>query len=226
MKCGIAKFVAPVLMYASVCGMHVSAEEYVWVGTESSSWFAPGSYKLSDGGPAEKLPAKDDVVKLDNNSSATVNDDSVAFVGSLARIMPQSGSTLVIDISTNAMMGCAIAGGNSSSTTYGTLLKKGTGTLSLTAVGAVEVDKVFIDCYTSELIVEKGGIIFPQSVPQTAKNYHLGNCTVGEGCSIKLSGGFNTYMKSLNGCGTVISDSTSSRTLRVNGSGQSLFSGK
>lgn len=229
MKCGIAKFVVPVLMYASVCGMHVSAEEYVWVGNESSSWSDPASYELSneDGEQAKKLPAKDDIVKLGENSSATVNDDSVAFVGSLARIMPQSGSTLVIDISTNATMGCVIAGGNSSSTTYGRLLKRGVGTLSLTAVGAVEVNKVYIDCYTSELIVEKGGVVFPQqSVSGTAKNYQLGNCTVGEGCFMKLSGGFNTYMTSLNGCGTVISDSTSSRTLRVNGSGQSLFFGK
>ena len=90
--------------------LYVAAEgaTYTWNGDANSSWLEASSYKLNGETPQDP-PSPGDTVTLPANAAATVNNDSVAFVGSLARLSPASGARLYVNITTNAVMGCAIA---------------------------------------------------------------------------------------------------------------------
>ena len=136
----LAAFAATMDFLASATAF---AAEYVWVGNAGSSWSEPSSYTLNGATP-QTVPTAGDTVSLPANSSATVDNDSIACVGALSRIKTASKAVLYVNITTNAVMGCAIAG-TSTSAPYGTLLKSGTGTLTLTSGNAVASSKAFLD---------------------------------------------------------------------------------
>ena len=196
---------------------------YVWTGTESSSWAAPSSYTL-DGAPATSLPQPGDTVSLPANASATVDDDDIARVSALARLTPATGAKLYVNISTNAVMGCAIAGA-STSVAYGTLVKRGAGTLTLTSGNAVSSSKAFLDCFTA-LEIEAGDVVLPQgNAALSSKYYEMGVCTVAEGCTLRLPDTCATYVSTLNGGGTVTNASAATRNLRLKGATHGAFTG-
>ena len=211
---------------AAVCILAAAiaqAIEYKWEGNAGSSWADSSSYTVN-GASTESIPSAQDTVVLPSGSAATVDDDSVAYVGSLSRIKPASGATLTVNISTNAVMSCTIAG-SSTSAAYGTLVKSGAGALTLSSANGFSSGKLYLDCFTA-LSISGGSIILPQgnSTLSTSKAYQLGTCTVAEGCTLWLPDTCDTYMTTLNGAGIVTN--TSSRTLRLNGSGvKGAFSG-
>ena len=200
------------------------AAEYVWVGNADSSWSALSSYTLNGATP-QTAPTSGDTVSLPANSSATVDNDSIAYVGALSRIKTASKAVLHVNITTNAVMGCAIAG-TSTSSPYGTLIKSGTGTLTLTSGNAVASTKAFLDCFTA-LEITGGDVVLPQgNAALVTKYYEVGDCTVAEGCTLRLPDTCNTYISTLYGGGIVTNSSSSSRILRLKGSKSGSFSGK
>ena len=204
--------------------MSAEAATYTWNGDASSSWLDASSYKLNGATPQDP-PGPGDTVNLPANAAATVNDDSVAFVGALARLSPASSVTLYVNITTNAVMGCAIAGA-STSAPYGKLVKSGDGTLTLASANAVSSNKAFLDCFTS-LEINGGDIVLPQgNAALTSKYYEMGTCTVAEGCRLQLPDTCNIYISTLNGGGIVTNASSSSRNLRLKGASAGSFAGK
>ena len=204
--------------------MAAEGATYTWNGDVNSSWLEASSYKLNGETPQDP-PSPGDTVTLPANAVATVNDDSVAFVGALSRLSPASGARLYVNITTNAVMGCAIAG-SSTSAPYGALVKSGAGTLTLASANAVSSSKAFLDCFTS-LEINGGDIVLPQgNAALTSKYYEMGTCTVAEGCCLHLPDTCNTYINTLNGGGIVTNSSSSARNLRLKGSAVGTFAGK
>ena len=208
---------------AVVTAVNLPAEVFVWQGDAQSSMLDMANYTVG-GKTAERLPTSSDTVNLPANSSATVDDDSVARIGAVLRISPASGSVLNVSISTNAVMSCTIAG-SSTSVAYGRLVKSGAGVLTLSSANGHSSSRVYLDCFTS-LSITEGSVVLPQgsSALTTSKSYQLGTCTVAEGCTLWLPDTCATWMTTLNGAGIVTN--TASGTLRLNGSGaKGAFSG-
>ena len=161
---------------AVVTAVNLPAEVFVWQGDAQSSMLDMANYTIG-GKTAERLPTSSDTVNLPANSSATVDDDSVARIGAVLRISPASGSVLNVSISTNAVMSCTIAG-SSTSAAYGRLVKSGAGVLTLSSANGHSGGKAFLDCFTA-LEITGGDVVVPQgNAPLSSKSYDVGDCTV------------------------------------------------
>ena len=207
---------APVLAFG--------AGEYTWVGNASSSWADPASYTLG-GQPVGDPPPAGATVIFPKSSAATINDDAIAYVSSLGRLQIATDAQIGISISTNAVLGCAIAG-TSTSTPYGTVVKTGGGRLALAAVGIVTSSNKYYDYFTA-FDVQAGEVAFPQGADGlSGKTEYTGELSVAEDATIRIPDNAATYATSISGAGAIVCDATSGRTLRVLGSGTSDFSGK
>ena len=207
---------APVLAFG--------AGEYTWVGNASSSWLDASSYTLG-GQPVDDPPPAGATVIFQRSSTATINDDSIAYVSSLGRLQIATDTQIGISISTNAVLGCAIAG-TSTGTPYGTVVKTGGGRLSLMAVEIVTSSNKYYDYFTA-FDVQAGEVAFPQGASGlSGKTEYTGELSVAEDATIRIPDNAATYATAISGAGAIICDATSGRTLRVLGSGTSDFSGK
>ena len=199
------------------------AGEYTWVGNASSSWLDASSYTLG-GQPVDDRPPAGATVVFPRSSTATINDDSIAYVSSLGRLQIATDAQIGISISTNAVLGCAIAG-TSTGTPYGTVVKTGGGRLSLMAVGIVTSSNKYYDYFTA-FDVQAGEVAFPQGAGGlSGKTEYTGALSVAEDATIRIPDNAATYATAISGAGAIVCDATSAQTLRVMGSGTSGFSG-
>ena len=204
------------------------AGEYTWVGNASSSWTNSVSYTLGGVTPSDPPPA-DATVILPANARATIDDDSIGYVASLRRLQVVSGAEITIDLTvSNAVLGCAIVG-TSTSSPYGRVVKTGSRNLTLASVGRVVNSKGtdYYDYFTS-FEVREGGVVFPQDASGlSGKNENTGTLAVSNNAVIALPNNAATYATKICGDGTISNSATSSKTLRVSGSGiVSDFGGK
>ena len=199
-----------------------NATTYYWFGSEADNPLDPGNYHVSESKNSAVLtvlPVAGDIVRVSNGGYAIkFDDDSAAYLAMLENVAIRKDSSCVIDISTNVILNTHFfySGG------LGTVVKRGAGTLTLTATGD--------DDYDTSFIVEEGDLVFPQS-GLTGDKYH-GGLVVSNGCNVVLDGGLATAEFTLtmrggiSGDGDVAYTNTSTVcTLYVGGTTKELFSG-
>jgi len=151
---------------AAVCAS--VAAEYTWV-NGSTDWESESSY-VENG-----KPVAGDVVYFPANTTGRVDDASIAFVSTLSRIALQDpSSVLVIDISTNATLGCGVNRGSTSRA--GTVYKRGAGTLQLALSDTYS--------YHTAWIIEEGDLKMPQDGASSSTQSYYGSITVNAGCTL------------------------------------------
>jgi hypothetical protein len=125
-----------------------NATTYYWLGSEADDPLDPGNYHVGSSASSDVLtvlPSPGDIVQvLTGGYAIKFDDDSAAFLSSLDNVQVRDGSKCVIDISTNACVAAKLyySGG------VGTVIKRGSGTLTLTATGTA--------AYYTGFIVEQG----------------------------------------------------------------------
>ena len=115
-----------------------------------TKWESPSSYTEN------AKPTAGDIVVIPNNTTAYVDDDTIAFVSSLKRVQTtgSDNSMVVFDISTNATLNCAVHA-NNYDIWRGKLVKRGDGDLTLNSNGDFGSGK---NDYYSSIAIEKGGL--------------------------------------------------------------------
>lgn len=160
---------------------NAAATTYYWRGSESDDPLDPGNYHVKSSASSDVLtvlPSPGDIVQVLNGGYAIkFDDDSAAFLSSLDNVQVRDGSKCVIDISTNACVAAKLyySGG------VGTVIKRGAGTLTLTATGTA--------AYYAAFIVEQGDLVFPQSGQALNEEYKHSGLVVSNGCRVVLDGG-------------------------------------
>lgn len=171
------------------------AGTYTWV-DGSTNWESEDSYSETG------KPGQGDTVKIPKNATATVDDDSVAFVGALARVqMVDISSVLIFNVTTNSDVGCEITSG-SYNTHAGTVYKRGAGDLTLSAEG----DFVY---YTDWVVEEGGALKFKQDGANSGTQTYYGSVTVNENAVLYTKYHGRTRVRALYGSGMVTNVATS-----------------
>ena len=202
------------------------AENYTWNGS-TTDWESADAY---DNGGAK--PSAGDTVTIPANKTATVDNDSIAFVSSLGKIyMPYSTGALTINISTNATLSCQVTGMSDvskegSGTAIGTVTKRGAGELYL-AVGGTS--NSYRSQYYVNWEIEGGSIRMPTNSTAASSQLYFGAITVNEGQTLYTANPGRTRIMELWGSGMVTNESSgTSNALDVYGFGRtapSVFTG-
>lgn len=193
----------------------------------AADWQSPDSY--DNGG---ERPQAGDTVTIPAGVSASVDDDSIAFVSSLGRIsMFTATSALTIDISTNATLGCQVTAMSDvskegSGSAIGTVTKKGSGELYL---GVGGTSNSYRSQYYVNWNIEGGAVRMPTNSASSSSQLYFGAMTVSEGATLYTANPGRTRVMELWGSGLVTNVSTgTSNVLDVYGFGwvkPSEFSG-
>ena len=179
---------------AAVCAS--AASQYTWV-NGSTDWESESSY-VEDG-----KPAVGDVVYFPANTTGRVDDASIAFVSTLSRIALQDpSSVLVIDISTNATLGCGVNRGEILNS--GTVYKRGAGTLQLALSATYS--------YHTAWIIEEGDLKMPQDVASSSTQSFYGRITVNAGCTLYTMYPGKSRVREISGMGIVTNVANRLRT--------------
>ena len=130
-----------------------------------TQWESPSSYTEN------AKPVAGDIVVIPNNTTAYVDNDTVAFVGSLKRVQTTGSdySMIVFDISTNATIGCAVHA-NNYELWRGKLVKRGNGILTLNSTGDFSSG---MNDYYSSITVENGSIRFGENTYKSYMNFKM-----------------------------------------------------
>ncbi|MDD4019516.1 MAG: autotransporter-associated beta strand repeat-containing protein, partial [Kiritimatiellae bacterium] len=155
-------------LHAAAATCASAASQYTWI-NGSTDWESEASYV------EEGKPAAGDIVYFPANTTGRVDDASIAFVSTLGRIaLHNPSSVLVIDISTNATLGCGV---NRNDILYaGTVYKRGAGTLQLALSDTYS--------YHTAWIIEEGDLKMPQDVASSSTQSYYGSITVNKGCTL------------------------------------------
>ena len=193
----------------------------------ATDWESPDSY--DNGG---ERPYAGDTVTIPAGVSASVDDDSIAFVSSLGRIsMFTATSALTIDISTNATLGCQVTAMSDvskegSGSVIGTVTKKGSGELYL---GVGGTSSSYRSQYYVNWTIQDGAVRMPTNSASSSSQLYFGAITVNEGTTLYTANPGRTRVSELWGSGLVTNVSTgTSNVLDVYGFGRvkpSEFSG-
>ena len=171
-----------------------------------TKWESPSSYEEG------AKPTAGDIVVIPNNTTAYVDDDTIAFVGSLKRVQTtgSDNSIVVFDISTNATVGCAVHA-NSFDLWRGKLVKRGDGDLTLNSNGDFSSGK---NDYYSSITVEKGGVRFGENTYSASLNLKF--VKVEDGGTLYLGTQQpNYYLVGLTGSGCVTNENAAQVELYV-----------
>ena len=168
--------------FAVLAATAVNATDCYWRGAEDGDPLEPDNYSSDVNGKNRLtvLPAAGSVVQISSAAPLLrVDDDSVAFLSSLDNVEIREGSTLVIDISTNATVAARFYW----SSGPGTVIKRGAGTLFLAAPNVGTSD------YFTSFVIEEGDLVFPQSGQTLNAEYKHTALVVSNGCKVVLDGG-------------------------------------
>ena len=170
-----------------------------------TKWQEPSSYDEGNG-----IPGPGDIVVIPNNATAYVDNDMVAFVGSLKRVQTtgSDNSMVVFDISTNATIGCAVHA-NNYNLWQGKLVKRGNGDLTLNSNGDFASGK---NDYYSSFTIEKGGLRIGANADSTSHNFKV--VTVEDGGTFYL-GTQQLTLVGLAGSGSVTNENAARTELYI-----------
>ena len=167
----------------------------------------PTQWESEDSYEEGEKPSAGDIVVIPNNTTAYVDDDTVAFVGSLKRVQTtgSDNSMVVFDISTNASIGCAVHA-NNYSLWQGKLVKRGDGDLTLNSNGDFSSGK---NDYYSNITIENGGLRIGANADLVSHNFKV--ITVEEDGTFYL-GTNQLTLVGLAGSGCVTNENATRRT--------------
>ena len=158
-----------------------------------TKWESPSSYIEN------AKPVTGDIVVIPDNTTAYVDDDTIAFVGQLKRIQTTGSNKSVVNfnISTNATVGCAI---NHQNTSFyqGTIQKEGLGILDLTTTD-VDYGNLGKNNFYSTLHIKSGGL--RMTAPSDILN--LQRIEIEKDGTLFMDTGKDITCISLSGAGTV-----------------------
>ena len=181
----------------SLISVVATAANYTWNGS-SANWESADAY---DNGGAK--PSASDTVTISANKTATIDDDSAAFVSSLGRVyLADTSSRLIFNLTTNAEFRCEILGNTTIDKLRGKAIQRGDGEVTLAAEGD------FV--YYTDWEVESGKILkFKQNGANTGTQTYYGRVTVHEGATLFTKYHGRTRVRELLGVGVVTNIATS-----------------
>ena len=201
-------------------GVSSAADTYTWDGADDASWQAEGSYK------EEGMSGEGDVVEIPRGKNPVVTDADAEFVGKLSKIVLQGNCTVVFDIANDHEVACQIRqneASNASFSYYVYLVKRGAGTLTLSAPYSTYI-------YRTGINVEAGKLRFGDVAEYSAAKNSMSivSIEVGSGGVVDFNGITQVNLGRLLGSGTITNGMETSQTYlnmqRENA--QSEFSGK
>ena len=201
-----ANYLLPAVLAVAVCSANGATFNLKSGLTDvPTKWESPSSYTEN------AKPAAGDIVVVPDNTTAYVDDDTIAFVGRLKRIQTTGSNRSVVNfnISTNATVGCAI-NHQSTSQNSGTVVKEGPGTLYLATTDS-DYGYNGNNNYYSALQIKNGGLRL--TVPNG--NLNLQHVVIEEDGTLFMDTGKNITCLSLSGAGKVKNETGSNATLYV-----------
>ena len=194
---------AAAVLCTVVSASAIAAEYTLKTAPQSLADWKDGSFYVGGVAPTDANASSATNI-LPANMTAKVDDDSIAFVSSLAWIKPQhrTSSILEVDVSTNALLGCAFYYADRANSTdidtRGKIVKKGNGVLSL-------ADKSSVYAYLTDILIRQGAVVLVPRNDQTSHYY--GRIEVDEGAMLipghDESQPVYNWMISLGGAGVV-----------------------
>lgn len=177
-------------------GAAFAVNTYTWDGADNASWQDAGSYK-EDG-----KPGPGDIVVIPRNKNPVVTDTDADFVGGLSKITLEVNCTVVFDIESDHELSCEIRqneANNSSYTYYVFLVKRGGGTLTLSA----PYSSMYI--YRAGMRVEAGMLRFGNVAAYSGDGAIISVVSLDVGASgvLDLNGIKQINIGSLYGAGTI-----------------------
>ena len=156
-------------------------------------------------------PGIGDIVVIPDKTTAYVDDDSIAFVGSLRRLQTtgSNNSKVRFDISTNATANCAI-NHQSVGVGQGTIIKDGEGTLDLISNFEDNGNSGKNNYYSSVRIVN-GAL----RMSSPASSLNLQDIVIEENGTMLMDAGKSFVAMSLSGAGTIRNDTGALKSLTV-----------
>lgn len=165
---------------------------------------------LSDS--ASTPPGADDDVYLLANTDVSLTSGTASFstAAAVGRIVPQSGSRLLLTVDGEATFGAKINNGKTlaANDPYGEVVKLGDGVLTLTATSTIpNSTSLDFTYYIASVVVEKGTLKFPQH--GCATHFYYGDVTVSNNATlymplsydIKTGAAISSYMRMRSLCG-------------------------
>ena len=226
------RFIVAIVVAAIVASGH-GADFHLKSGLTDipTKWQTPASYQEND------APSAGDIVVIPNDTTAYVDNDTVAFVGSLKRLQTTGSvrSRVLFDISTNAIVQCAI-NAQTVSLGQGRIVKRGMGELTLKIAEADYPSTTGKNNYYLSVNVEEGALRFAEYDGSLSDVLNVQDIVVSNNASLfvsSLSGHTRSIvMMSLSGGGTVTNDSGIQSALYVGSDARTkvntpyVFSGK
>ena len=196
-------FQAVAVLCAAVSASVIADEYTLKVAPQSIADWKDGSFYANGVAPTD-ANVSDAVVVLPANMTAKVDDGSIAFVSSFARIIPQDRTSSILDVNviSDATLGCAFyyeSRKNANDVdTRGRIIKKGIGKLSL-------VNTTSASSYFTDIQIDNGVM---ELAPRDGRQDHFyGRIDVAEGAMLipghDASNAVYNWMIHLGGAGIV-----------------------
>lgn len=197
------------------------ATTYYWYGSDEDSPLDPANYHVAASITSDallELPVAGSVIHLMPGNEIRFDDESAAFLSSLANVQVRDGAVCTIDVLTNVTVATKFDYNG-----YGTgdVVKRGAGTLFLSGTGKTD--------YYASFSVQGGDLVFPQSGQTNGTWKHL-TLSVAAGSTIYLDGGasttaFTLSCKGISGNGDIAYTNDSAVCTFSVGGSKELFSG-
>ena len=211
-----------IILAAAIAAIAPAFAGSYYLRSAEADWSDPQSFATDSAMTvvATDTPDADDDVFLPANATVSIADGTASFstASAVRRIVPRSGSRLILTVDGNANFSAMINNGATLATTKpdGEVVKLGDGVLTLTATSTVPGNVNLDFSYYSSYVVGSGTLKFPQR--GCALHYYYGDVTVSNGATLYMPVSFNistgaskeSYMRmrSLCGDGSVTVDSS------------------
>lgn len=176
----------------------------------------PTKWQDSSSYDEEAAPGAGDIVVLPDNTTAYVDNDTIAFVGTLRRIETTGSNNCKVnfDISTNATANCAINHQNTN-LHKGTIVKDGEGTLDLISNFEDNGNSGKNNYYSAVRIVN-GAL----RMSSPASSLNLQDVVIEENGTMLMDADKSFTAMSLSGAGTIRNDTGSLKSLTIGTDGR------
>jgi len=177
---------------------------------------------LVDGVEPESLPTSTDLVYLPSGAKIEVKAPSESFstIASVKRIVPQGGGSLAVNV-TNAESVCEMSSAFALATTaessdylYGTLIKRGEGTLSLSGTALVTSTQKYDYSYFANITAEDGVLKLP-TYEEPSPTHYIGILAVSNGASVFFPPTSNCELRGLYGDGVLTNSSSTAVSVEI-----------
>ena len=208
---------------ASFAAFAVVAAEYTWV-NGSVNWDDPKSYRDSSGNAPASLPGGEDSVKIVSAAVEVAASDSAAWnqLNSIG-YLTLSSATLTLNCDTDRELKCGLYSDKNESAS---VVKKGGGTLTLSAKGKAPFDNSYwYDAYV-DFDIREGALKFYQGL-DLDKTMRVRDVTIGTDAACWMVNNKKLMIANLRGEGLLTNDCANAKDAYLNLHGKNgCFAGK